>query len=203
VDPATAAWAAAVNIHADLVNFRVVPPIGLPPNVLHPPPGLISPGEYVYGVFPHGIVFERYTALPLVNTGSGPRFVLGTPAFVTGFMLGESAQRGRRRRAAYAAAAHAAPQWRCVRMINLVLTSRNTLCAVHEPAGLRWIVVPHDSITSMQLTGPTLTMGFADVEPLRLTGDWVPWCAAVVAHFRYGPAADAVLPQLQHAVPAH
>jgi len=145
-------------------------------------------------------VFERYTALPQLNYGSGPRFVVGTPAFVTGFVLGEVAQRGRRRRAAYAAAAHAAQQWRSVRMINLVLTARQTLCAVHEPAGRRWIGLLHDSITSMQLTGTTLTMWFADVEPLRLTGDWVPWCAAIIAHFRYGPAAAAVLPQLQHAV---
>ena len=54
VHPAAAAWAAAVNIHADLLNFRVVPPIGLPPNVLHPPPGHIAPGESVYGTFPKG-----------------------------------------------------------------------------------------------------------------------------------------------------
>jgi hypothetical protein len=41
---------------------------------------------------------------------------------------------------------------------------------------------------------------FDDAEDLRLAGQDAPWCAAVIAHFRYGPnAAAAMLPALRTA----
>jgi hypothetical protein len=49
------------------------------------------------------------------------------------------------------------------------------------------------------LTSEGLILSFLASAPLRLSGSWAPWCAAVIAHLRFGRDAAAAVPALHHA----
>lgn len=57
----------------------------------------------------------------------------------------------------------------------------------------------YDTIVRLDLTGDAMTLRFLRSSPLRLTGAWVPWCAAVIAHFRFGQSASLMVPSLYQA----
>jgi hypothetical protein len=94
----------------------------------------------------------------------------------------------------------AAPQWHHSYLTCVVVTTRRIWCEIAEQTGPRWLSFNYDTITALNLTGASLTFGFLQSEPLLLTGDWIPWCAAVIAHYRYGNAAGAVVPALHGAI---
>lgn len=188
----TAAWTAAVDTYAHLASGGQIDPIELTIPGLTP-----EPGEYAVGVFARArgvlINYARYYAVDV--TYSTPSTVLfGSPAFVVGGLIGSAFARSRIRKRAQR---EAAPQWRTTYLTCVVVTTRRIWCEIAEQAGPRWLNFNYDQITTFNLTGTSMTLGFLQAVPLQLTGDWVPWCAAVIAHYRYGHAAGSAVPSLQ------
>jgi hypothetical protein len=162
-----------------------------------------DPGEYPVGYLSSRLQFARQYATKVHYIGGGPTVLVGSPQFVTGAVVGsilrQAVQSSRARRAA-------APQWHPTPLIQAVLTTRRLWCQVLDPDGPRWVHLGFDGIVSLDLRRRELVVWFSDAEPLRLAGEDAPWCAAVIAHFRFGPAAVRVLPNWpqpsQLAVPA-
>jgi hypothetical protein len=194
-DLSTAAWAEAVCVHTHLLANGHLTAVDTPVPGLTP-----EPAEYAVGVLQRasGVTLEyaRYYAANVVYTVGGPAVVVGSPQFLTGFILGSTIRHARMRRRAQR---QAAPQWRPALLLCAVVTTRRLWCEVAETTGPRWLNFNYDTITSLNLTGNALTLTFQQSEPLSLAGDGAPWCAAVIAHYHYGPAAAAVLPSLHDA----
>lgn len=187
------AWDQAVSLHAHLATGGHLEPI---PVSAHFP---LAAGEFALadlaarqGV---AMTYERYCAAQ-VAYAFNPALAIGSPAFVTGAMLGATAQRIRVRRRAER---EAAPQWRQLPWVGTVVTNRRLWCVVTDQAGVHQLDFHYQAITHLNLVGSSLILEFGHGAPLRLTGDWAPWCAAIIAHFRYGPTAPHVLPMLSAA----
>jgi hypothetical protein len=196
-DMSEAAWLDAVSAHAHLMAGGRLEPVPVSS------PGLLpEPGEQAVGVFERAagvsMAFARYSAADIAYSPGRTAVIMGSPHFLIGFALGSIALRTRARRQARRAAT---AQWRPTPLLCLVLTSRRLWCEVAEPNGTRWLNFNYDTITGLELTHRALTMTFTQSEPLRLVGDWAPWCAAVIAHYRYGPSAGALLPAPRGAPP--
>jgi hypothetical protein len=187
------AWLRAVSMHAHLAANGRIKPLSLPVDI--PPAMLPERNELAVGIFDGGMTFERYYATEVRYDSGGPTYVTGSQQFVAGYLLAELALGGHRRRRARR---EAALQWRPTRLLRVVVTNRRLWCQVVGSTRLRWMNFNYDTITGLTLTPSHagLTLSFLNSEPLRLTGEWVPWCAAVIAHYRYGPDAAAVLPAL-------
>lgn len=179
IDTSADALAEAVSVHAHLqANGRLLP-------VEPPAPGLTpEPGEYAVGVFAHSagvpMTYARYYAADVVYVSGRPAVVVGTPQFVTGYAIGSVIRqtRGLRR-----ARREAAAQWRACPLLCTVVTTCRIWCSVVEAAGPRWLNFNYDTITDLRLDRDSLTISFAQSEPLRLSGPWAPWCAVVAAHY--------------------
>jgi hypothetical protein len=133
--------------------------------------------------------FARRYGTTVSYPGSVPTVLVGSPDFVAGAVIGAAVagivRRGRARRAA-------APQWRPAPLRQAVVTTKRLWCEVDG----RWVRLGYDAIVGMRLHRAALEVWFQGAEDLRLTGPYAPWCAAVIAHYRYGPVAVRVLPQL-------
>jgi hypothetical protein len=79
------------------------------------------------------------------------------------------------------------------------VTTRRLWCEVVTSSGFEWLNFDYDTIVNLNLTGNALTLTFLQSEPLCLSGAWAPWCAAVIAHFRFGQNASLVVPALHQA----
>ncbi|WP_018685358.1 hypothetical protein [Actinokineospora enzanensis] len=187
----TDAWAQAVSTHAHLLaNGRLT-------QVDAPTPALVpEPGEYAVAVIPGGMTFARYASAQVVYGGTGSSLVVGSQPFVTGYVLGSLFQRGRRRRRVRR---EAAPQWRPTPLLRVVVTTRRLWCEVATDTGPTWLNFNYDTIADLRLDGAALVLSFLQAEPLRLSGELAPWCAAVIAHYRFGPSAPAAVPALHAA----
>lgn len=185
-------WRHAVDVHTHLNAGGTL-------EAIEPPaPGLLcEPGEYAVAVLANGMSFERYLSAPIPVPAGGPQFVIGAPAFVLGYAATSLVMRRRQRRRLRRAAT---PQWRTTPLNRVVVTTRRLWCELHTSPGPRWLRFDYDTITTMALTKNAVTIQFLEVEPLRLSGSWAPWCAAVVGHHRFGAGAAAVMPELQAAV---
>jgi len=83
-----------------------------------------------------------------------------------------------------------------------VVTTRRLWCELVTGTGPRWLHFNYNTIADTGrpiLTEYALTLTFLDAEPLQLTGDFAPWCAATVAHYTYGPDAARFVPTLSGA----
>jgi hypothetical protein len=181
----TEARRAAVEIYSCLARGGRIRAVTLPYGVwarlsFHPR------GEETVGYFPQGSMrFARYYA----TQDSGPMMVVGSPAFVAGAVLGSVARAARRR-----------ARWHTMPLLNVVITTRRLLCEVIEPGHTRWLHIDYSGITGMAIEDDAMELYFdGAAEPLRLAGDDALWCAAVIAHYRYGQAATEVLPMLHAA----
>ncbi|CAL9677564.1 hypothetical protein SUDANB95_07889 (plasmid) [Actinosynnema sp. ALI-1.44] len=190
------AWTATVEAYRELLNTGRLTPLDSRAEAVPVP--LPSHGEQALAVFAQGhLTFARFAAAAAQPTGPGsPHVVVGSPAFLTGYLVTETVLRGRARRRARR---HAAAQWRPAVLLRAVLTTHRLWCEVAEAAGPRWVHFNLDTIARLELHGDELVLGFGQVEPLRLGGDWAPWCAAVIAWHRFGPHAPQVVPQLHAA----
>jgi hypothetical protein len=179
----------AQQVHAYLAAGGALRPAELPHAVWRHV--ATDPGEYPVGYFPpgSGLWFARWYGTTVSYPGSGPTVLVGSPDFVAGAVIVETvagiARRGRARRAA-------APQWRPAPLRQAVVTTKRLWCEVDG----RWVRLGYDAIVGMRLHRGALEVQFQGAEDLRLTGPCTPWCAAVIAQYRYGPAAARVLPQL-------
>jgi hypothetical protein len=96
---ASEAWWDAVRVHASLSSGGVLQ--ALPVAV----PGLVpEQGEYAVGVFASlggaPMKYARYYAMDVTWVPAGPQMVVGSPQFVTGYLLGSMVMHGRARRRA-------------------------------------------------------------------------------------------------------
>lgn len=192
-----AAWAQAVSAHRHLLQ-----PGNRLRGVTPPAEVTVESGEDVVGVLPGGLSFARYdrgrTALPGANT-----VVVGPAPTVAGFLVTEMALRGHRRRQAQRAAA---ARWWPAPLRQTVIATRRLWCEISTESGSRWLHFAYDTITDTGhpiLAGDALTLNFRDAEPLRLCGDLAPWCAAVIAHYRFGPHAPRHVPTLHGTYTPH
>jgi hypothetical protein len=140
--------------------------------------------------------YERYRAADVTWVHTGPRVVVGSPQFLTGYILGSMVMQSRARRRARRLAA---PQWRRCWLSQIVVTTRRLWCEVATSSGYEWVNFNYDTIVSLDLTGDALTLTFPQSPPLRLAGAWVPWCAAAIAHFRFSQNAPLAVPALHRA----
>lgn len=152
-------------------------------------PGLLpETGEQAIGIFDRRegryLEYLRFTAAQVSYAVPGV-VAVGPPGFVVGALLGNA---GARRRARRRAERESAPQWRPEPLASVVVTTRRLWCELATRTGSRWLNFDYDTITRLTLTGWELTLEFLQSAPLRLSGMWAPWCAAVVAHSRYGPS---------------
>lgn len=189
------AWREAVRVHAALSSGRVLGAVPVPV------PGLVpEQGEYAVGVFARSggapMSYARYYAADVTLVSTGPRLVVGSPQFLTGYILGSMVMQGRARRRARRLAA---PQWRPHWLSQTVATTRRLWCEVATSSGYEWVNFNYDTIVNLDLTGNALTLTFLQSSPLRLTGAWAPWCAAVIAHLRFGQNAPLMVPALHRA----
>jgi hypothetical protein len=134
--------------------------------------------------------YARHRATDVTWVHTGPRLVVGSPQFLTGYILGSLVMQSRARRRARRLSA---PQWRPHWLSQTVVTTRRLWCEVATSNGYEWVNFNYDTIA--------LTLTFPQSPPLRLAGAWVPWCAAVIAHFRFGQNAPLAVPVLQRAAP--
>lgn len=163
-------------------------------------------GEYVVRVFSaeSRMRFERL--LPVAVQYVRPaRFVIGPPKVVGTAMLASWVQDAAIRRSLER---EPALQWCEVQLVSTVVTTHRLLCLVIDGGTYQWRRFSYDAISGLGLAGNALEATFFPnrsgevVEPLRLHGPWAPWCAAVIAHFLYGPAARAAVPSLAACLPA-
>jgi hypothetical protein len=191
------AWWEAVRVHTALSSGHVLKAVP----VSAPVAGLgAEHGEYAVGVFARSggapISYARYRAADVTWVHTGPRLVVGSPQFLTGYILGSLVMQSRARRRARRLAA---PQWRPHWLSQTVVTTRRLWCEVATSSSYEWVNFNYDTIVSLDLTGDALTLTFPQSPPLRLAGAWVPWCAAVIAHFRFGQNAQLAVPVLHRA----
>jgi hypothetical protein len=100
-------------------------------------PGLVpGHGEYAVGVFARSggapTSYARYYAADVTWVPTGPRLVVGSPQFLTGYILGSIVMQGRARRRARRLAA---PQWRPYSLSQTVVTTRRLWCEVATSSG--------------------------------------------------------------------
>ncbi|MEO3780681.1 hypothetical protein ABGB16_28490 [Micromonospora sp. B11E3] len=139
-------------------------------------PGFLDPGPVYLDAPFHYARFYGTTA----TYGQSWTYAYGSPAFVTGAVVGNLVGNGiARARAENLAQA----QWREFAYARVVVTPTTTWCCVDG----RWLPFAHDAALEFVIDGPSCVLSFADVEPLRMSGPSA-WCYAVMyAYARYGP----------------
>ncbi|MEU0529164.1 hypothetical protein [Amycolatopsis tolypomycina] len=193
----TAAWAQAVSAHQHLLQ-----PGNRLRRVTPPPTVIVEAGEDVVGVIPDGLTFARHGRAQVMASGA-TTVLVGPPSAAAGFLVSEFALRGYRRRQAQRAAA---PRWWPALLRHTVITSRRLWCEIITDTGSRWLHFAYDTIVDTGhpiLAGDVLTLTFLDAEPLQIRGDLAPWCAAVIAHFRFGQDAPRHVPTLHGTYTLH
>lgn len=148
---------------------------GLPPPTVVAP-GFLAPGPIYLDAPFHYARFYGTT----VTYEQGWTFAYGSPAVVTGALVGDLIGNGIARARATNLAR---PQWREFAYVRVVVTPTTTWCCV---AGL-WLPFDHETALEFVLDGPNCVLTFVDAEPLRLSGPSA-WCYAIIyAYARYGP----------------
>jgi hypothetical protein len=201
VDLVAHAWDEAVSTLADLARGCRFRPVDV-----HEVRGMLrAPDEYVVRVFTAGSMrFERLLPVAVRYMRRRPVFVAGPPkvvgTVVLASLLQDAAVRRRLER-------EPALQWCEVRLVSTVVTTHRLLCLVVDGGRYQWRRFSYDAISGFGLTADVLELTFLPsdsgeaVEPLRLRGPWAPWCAAAIAHFRYGRDARAAVPSLAACLP--
>jgi hypothetical protein len=187
------AWTEAVQLHAHLAAGGPIVPIAVAPTLV------LDHDEYALGEFSSRWTFMCYERLvgATVAWSVGPTFAVGRPAFVAATMIGAAARRELTR---IRAEREAAVQWRTAQWHRTVLTTRRLWCTVAHDRQLYERYFDYDTINGMELRGRAMTLTFEQSPALRLTGDWAPWCATVIAHSRFGNRASQVVPELDAAM---
>jgi len=190
---APSAWSAAVTTHKYLLTHQHLPPLPGPV-----PVAAVDPGEYVVAVFDSraGMTYARWAGTTVLYSEPSA-VVIGSPQFVAGYTLGALAIRSYTRRRARR---EAVPRWWPTQLRRAVVTTSRLWCQLAEPGRpSSWVNLAYGDVTQMSLTGTALVACLEPDMPLRLAGDWAPWCAAVIAHYRFGPMVGIAIPSLHQA----
>ncbi|WP_336160056.1 hypothetical protein [Amycolatopsis sp. VC5-11] len=187
--------AQAMQLHAFLLGGGQLGPVADLPGTA------FDPGEYTVTRLDSGLGYARLcTAAPQavpVQSG-GVTVMVGDPAYVAGFALGATLRSTMQHRAIRRACT---PQWRSQPLVATALTTRRLWTDVLDGGQVKRHWANHEMVTDIRLAGDRLELYFARGAPLSLTGPWAPWCAALIAHYRYGTRAAAVLPSLNSVLP--
>ncbi|MFJ8966713.1 hypothetical protein ACIRG5_45690 [Lentzea sp. NPDC102401] len=176
------AWAAAADVREYLARGGALPTV-------HSPVPLDA-DEHAVAVLNHhtgsAFHYERYLCAEVTVPTPGPTVIVGPPAFVAGAVAMNALRRARAQHQAQAAAAW---QWRPSPVMGVTLTTKRLW--VH-PYGTERRHFTFDSITGLWLHDSSMTLEFAQVAAMRLTGAAVPWLAVVIEHYHrcagFGPA---------------
>lgn len=161
-------WQQALHLYQRLARGEP------PPTVIAP--GFLGPGAVYLDAPLHYSRFYGTT----VTYGQSWTYAYGSPAFVTGALVGNLIGNSIARTQA---ANLARPQWREFTFARVVVTPTTTWCCVNG----QWLAFDHDAALEYVLDGPACILTFAGVEPLRLWGPSA-WCYAIMyAYARYGP----------------
>ncbi len=142
-----------------------------------------------------GLTYARlWDATPQIVPG-GTTVIAGpvVPPVVAGYLIGSTIRTMRERRARRK---QSGLQWHTSALWRTALTTHRLWVELPGGGTTEWVRFNHETITSLTLAGDRLELHFAQAPPLALAGPWAPWCAAVIAHFRYGQDAVGVLPAL-------
>jgi hypothetical protein len=168
----------AARVRAHLANHGRLRPVALPSDVAQLGR---ETDEYAVALLSGGMTYHRWSTAAVSYTSGGPSLVVGSEAFVAGYALaavvGRARQQRRARRMAEA-------QWRPTQLLRVVVTTHRLWCEVTTNNGPTWRHFNFETITRLDSTGDALTMSFQDSQPLRLSGEWMSWCGAVIEHFR-------------------
>ncbi|SFT70426.1 hypothetical protein SAMN04487904_10657 [Actinopolyspora lacussalsi subsp. righensis] len=166
-------WEAARSLWRTLHSGTEPPPVSLP--------GLVLPGERCWGAAP--ILYARWCAAD-VDVRYGGFAAVGSPAFVLGASLANSAKNARLRKQAERMAA---AQWRWFQNTTAIVTDRGVRCR----ADGRLLPFDYSTVTGCwpELHNQTLTLEFDRTSPLLLGGPWAVWTSVAVTYHLFGQQA--------------
>jgi hypothetical protein len=148
------------------------------------PEGIVlQPGEAALGEIL--AEFSRYMELKVQYPARRSMFVMGSPAFMAGAMIGKLFSDAADRRQAARLAALAAPQWRIMGFPRVVLTNQRMIAHFSERYELTsfW----HGGLVGFtpSMTQFSLELVYSDCPPVRLRGPRVPWMSVAFASCIY------------------
>lgn len=165
------------------------------------PEGIVlQPGETALGEI--WAEFSRYMELQVQYPGHRSMFVMGSPAFMAGALLGKLFSDAADRREAARLAALAAPQWRIIGFPRVILTDQRMIA--HLPARYELTSFWHGGLMGFtpSMAQFSLELVYSDCPPVRLRGPRVPWMSVAFASCIYPTSSTADLPSGTRSEPA-
>jgi hypothetical protein len=159
----------------------------------------LSRGDRLPPYYPEGIVlqpgetalgeilaeFSRYMELEVQYPAPRSMFVMGSPAFMAGAMLGKLFGDAADRREASRLAALARPQWRIMGFPRVALTDQRMI--THFSGRYELTSFWHGGLVGFtpSTTQFSLELVYSDCPPVRLRGPRVPWMSVAFASCIY------------------
>lgn len=129
--------------------------------------------------------FSHYVELEVQYPAPRSMFVMGSPAFMAGALLGKLFSDAADRREAARLAALAAPQWRIIGFPRVILTDQRMLA--HFPERYEQVSFWHSGLAGFtpSMTRFSLELVYSECPPVRLRGPSVPWMSVAFASCIY------------------
>ena len=144
----------------------------------HPPGIALQPDE---GAFREIVAeYSRYFELSVQYPVRPSLFVMGSPAFMAGALIGKAFSDAADRREARRLAAEAAPQWRFLGFARVILTNQRFL--VYAQDQYQWLSFWHSGLQEYRKRADFgLELLYPDCAPVLLRGPMVPWVSVALA----------------------
>jgi hypothetical protein len=123
--------------------------------------------------------YSRYLELPVQYPVNRSMFVVGSPAFMAGALIGKAFSDAADRRDARRLATLAAPQWRFLGFPRVILTNQRFLIYVQDQ--YQWLSFWHSGLQEYRQHGDFgLELLYPDCAPVLLRGPMVPWVSVAL-----------------------
>jgi hypothetical protein len=144
----------------------------------HPTGIVLRPDE---GAFRETVAeYSRYLELSVQYPVRPSLFVMGSPAFLAGAMIGKTLSDAADRREARRLAAQAAPQWRVLGLLRVILTNQRFL--VYAEDQYQWLSFWHSGLQEYRPRADFgLELLYPDCSPVLLRGPMIPWTSVALA----------------------
>jgi len=125
--------------------------------------------------------YSRYLELSVQYPFRRSLFVMGSPAFMAGAMIGKLFGDAADRRQARRLAAEAAPQWRFLGFFRVILTDQRLMVYVQNE--YQWLSFWHSGLQEFRprLADFALELLYPDCAAVLLRGPMVPWMSVALA----------------------
>jgi hypothetical protein len=166
-------WAEAAAIHARLERGERLP-------TYTPPAMVLQPDE---GVFRETVAeYSRYLKLSVQYPVRPSLFVMGSPAFITGALIGKMFSDAADRREIRRLEAEGAPQWRFQGFFRVILTDQRFMIYVEDQD--QWLSFWHSGLQEFRQrpADSGLELLYPDCAPVLLRGPMVPWMSVALAY---------------------